>query len=116
LCGLICHSNKCLNEKLCQEKVVLRCACKTLRKSLPCNEVCNEKDLKETKKTSTEQKVTLKCNEKCLAKLKKNEIKSADSIDQEKETPNDKNKNTLIYVVLAVLILLISFIFFYFIR
>ncbi len=116
MCSLICHSGLCSKEKECQEKVSLKCACKTVKKSVPCNLVKNEKDLKEPKKPGAEQKLMLKCNEKCELKLKKNDIKNDIAAnDTNVERPKSQNKS-YVYFIFGFIIMVISILAYFFLN
>ncbi len=108
VCGLICHSGVCLVSKNCQEKVTLKCACKTLKKTILCNQISAEKDLKENKKSNAEQKFILSCNEKCESRSKKNEAKDTELKEADsREKTNTKRKDHF-YFLIGLLAILVS--------
>ena len=108
---MICHPNECLNEKECSVKVNLKCKCKTLKKSLQCNQIKLETDLIEFK--HKENKYYLKCNEKCAEKKLKqdNEInlnKEEQSI--KKSFTSNESSLSLKLIIFAFVILFVSII------
>jgi NF-X1-type zinc finger protein NFXL1 len=98
-CTLLCHSGKCSLESECQAKVVVKCACKTLKKNFICNKLRNEKDNGDFLiYNDKENKFLLKCNyEKCAVKksYEQNEEykKVLDQVESEMVDSNVKKRN-----------------------
>ena len=74
-CTLNCHPGACSQAAQCTQKQVLKCACKTLRKSAVCNQLEQENGLK-VKMEKGEKRFVLECNEKCAEKKRKEERSS----------------------------------------
>jgi NF-X1-type zinc finger protein NFXL1 len=120
-CTLNCHAGECTQAAQCTEKQVLKCACKTLRKSVICNQLEQEKGLK-VKMEKGEKRFVLDCSEKCGEKKRKEEANAKGERTHEPEkTESCNNKPNLfsnnqrnVFIVLSVLVLMISFCVFYF--
>ncbi len=93
-CSKLCHSGAHLSASKCEEKVVLKCECKNLRKSLPCNQINrNDETLIKRRSTVDADIYFLKCNEKCAEKkkLKSNQQEQA---QQESTTSLNSGSNS----------------------
>lgn len=107
-CQLLCHPGECSKPKTCQEKVIIKCACKTNRKVFICNQIASK---------TVEPKV--ECTDKCDAKKVKLAAKTAKpevaTIDtsNEKQVKNSSKTNfnfTLIASISGFIILILSLI------
>ncbi|CAF0705787.1 unnamed protein product [Brachionus calyciflorus] len=101
-CTLLCHSGNCSSEKECQEKIVAKCKCKTLKKSVFCCKIKDENSI-----GKNEKGYFLQCNEKCASKIKDSQ-KSFEKIE-DLPKPNPPSKRTYSPLFLfSVLIMIIS--------
>lgn len=118
LCTFDCHSGKCSKERDCIIKIPIKCACKTLKRSVLCKELKFEKDKMIEKTIKGEKKLFIHCNEKCEIKQKKAENSKADSneISPSQKTA-DKNESQdpsyIKYLLVGFLVLIVSILIFF---
>jgi hypothetical protein len=114
-CNKLCHKGDCSKKEDCVEKVILKCKCKTLRKSLLCNQIKNESsDTIELKVDSSKKIKTtiLKCNERCAQKRNKSQDNLKNNENDHKHT-NQNNINFNKIILISILVLITSFFIFY---
>ena len=105
-CEMTCHAGPCLDENNCLNRVNLKCSCKTLKKSLICNQFKSESSSIEFNKK--ENKYYLICNEVCnQKKLQKNKPEEKDTTES---TAKCNESSSFKYFMLALLFLIISII------
>jgi hypothetical protein len=81
---LLCHAGNCSRSKDCQEKVSIKCVCKTTKKSFPCNQL-----------TPKLLQTPIECNEKCEIKKRKLVNVTVDTSDQDAKN-NDKHRQSTV--------------------
>ena len=124
MCTMICHPGAHSSVNDCQEKVVLKCACKTSRKSVLCNQLDKEPDLVEEKpkhgqQQETAKKYLLKCNEKCadrkrLLKEKEDALNAPEKTKNEEQVQVETSKTK--YILAAILVLAVSILVYVFLK
>ena len=105
-CGYLCHKGSCANANECIVKINIKCACKTLKKSVLCNQIKLDNDLIVSMKSKNgETKYLIRCNEKCdLKRVVKTDFKQQVTIDNKKTY----DLNILKYLLISALILVFS--------